>query len=98
MLEKELQDFDERKEQLTMKTIVFLLISAVMVFSVANPENNSKKCDSVRENCQQFTFGLFQRDATNDSIPSEQKTLKVDFDDVENRILFDKMKIKEDGN
>lgn len=80
-----------------MKTEVFLLISVAVVLSAANSENNSKKCDSLGENCQQFSFGLFQRDSTNASVPSEQKRLKVDFDDVENRILFDKMEIKEDG-
>lgn len=81
-----------------MKTDVFLLISVAVVFSAANSENISKKCDSLRENCQQFSFGLFQRNTTNASVLSEQKTLKVDFDDVEHRILFDKMEIKEDGN
>lgn len=81
-----------------MKTEVFLLISALVVFSVANPENNAKKCDSLRENCQQFSFGFFQRNSSNASVPSVEKTLKVDFDDVENRILFHKMEIKEDGN
>lgn len=81
-----------------MKNKVFLLISAVVVLSVANPEINSKKCDSLRENCQQFSFGLFQRNDTNASVPSVPKTIKVDFDDVENHILFDKMEIKEDGN
>lgn len=81
-----------------MKTQVFLLISVLVVFSVAIPGNSSKKCDSLKENCQQFSFGLFQRNDTNASHLSVQKTLKVDFDDVENRILFDKMEIKEDGN
>lgn len=79
-----------------------LLIFSLLVLSGANRENNSATCDSNEENCERFSFEQFQRNSSNVSSTVGQKPHNVglmeDFDVVENRILFDKMQIKEDGN
>lgn len=80
--------------------IVFLV--SFLCSGRADQSKNLPKCEFSEENCEQFSFERFQRNSSNASTSSETKALKVDlvhdFAAVENRILFDKMEIKEDGN
>lgn len=81
-----------------MRFKLVLLISSLIVLSASNSENDSATCDSNEENCEQFSFERFQRNSSNVSTSSEQKKIGLDLNAVENRMLFDKMQIKEDGN
>lgn len=77
---------------------ILLLIVSLVILCKANRDTNLPTCDSNKNNCEQFSFEQFQRNSSNVSASIEQKTLKVGLVQVENRILFDNVPIKEDGN